>query len=112
MKHEESNIQRNCIRWFRAQYPEPRYLIFAVPNGGHRNRITAAIMKSEGVRAGVPDLCVIGQNKILFVEMKSEKGRLSDSQKEVAEIMMTNSIPVTVCNGFDIFEKTINEWFK
>ena len=112
MKHAESNLQRQCVRWFRLQYPEPRYLIAAIPNGGHRNRITAAIMKGEGVRAGVPDLIIIGQNKIMFVEMKSDKGRLSDSQKEVAAIFMGNCIPVAVCNSFDLFQWTVNEWFK
>lgn len=31
-------------------------LLFAVPNGGHRNKATAGRMKAEGVRAGVPDI--------------------------------------------------------
>lgn len=31
-------------------------LAHAIPNGGERNRIVAARMKSEGVRAGVPDV--------------------------------------------------------
>lgn len=31
-------------------------LIFAIPNGGHRHPAVAAMLKAEGVKAGVPDL--------------------------------------------------------
>jgi hypothetical protein len=30
--------------------------MFAIPNGGERNKIVAANLKAEGVRAGVPDI--------------------------------------------------------
>ena len=49
MKHEESRLQQNCVKWFRYQYPEPKYLIYANANGGARSRIEAMIMKGEGV---------------------------------------------------------------
>ena len=32
--HEESQLQRICVKWFRLQYPELAVLLFAVPNGG------------------------------------------------------------------------------
>lgn len=36
---------------------EPLFgLLFAIPNGGHRNKATAGRLKAEGVKAGVPDL--------------------------------------------------------
>lgn len=39
---------------------DPRYLrVFAVPNGGHRNKATAGKLKAEGVRPGVPDLLLL-----------------------------------------------------
>lgn len=40
--------------------------VFAIPNGGIRHKRTAAMLKAEGVKAGVPDLfnkqdaCVCG----------------------------------------------------
>jgi hypothetical protein len=39
----------------RRQFPELRWL-FAVPNGGQRSARTAARLKAEGVRRGVPDV--------------------------------------------------------
>lgn len=33
-------------------------LMFAIPNGGYRDGITAASLKAEGVKPGVPDICL------------------------------------------------------
>ena len=107
MKHEESNIQRNCVRWFRLQYNEPQYLIFAVPNGGNRNRITGIIMKGEGVRAGIPDLIICTGGKILFIEMKSSKGILSDTQREVMAMLTGYGFEYAVCHSFDEFRECV-----
>ena len=41
-RHEESQIQRSCLRWFRLQYPQYALLCFAVPNGGARNKREAS----------------------------------------------------------------------
>lgn len=35
-----------------------RYPVFAIPNGGSRNKAEAAKLKAEGVSAGVPDLFI------------------------------------------------------
>ena len=67
----ESKLQQACVRWFRYQYPG--ILIFAIPNGGQRNKVTASILKAEGVLAGVPDLFIAtpnGTHSGLFIEMK------------------------------------------
>ena len=34
------------------------YWVFAVPNGGARDAITAGVMKATGVRSGVADICI------------------------------------------------------
>ena len=56
---------------------------FHVPNGGYRRPREAAKLKTLGVRAGVADLVLLVKNGVtIFIELKVEKGRLSDSQKE------------------------------
>lgn len=47
MTHNESALQRTCVSWFRLQYPLIARLLFAVPNGGGRSRVEAAIMKGR-----------------------------------------------------------------
>lgn len=51
-RHIESQIQQSCVKWFRLQFPEIGLLLFAVPNGGARNKREAGILKGEGVTAG------------------------------------------------------------
>lgn len=59
MRHEESELQRSCVKWFRYKYSNLKPLLFAVPNGGFRNVREARIMKAEGVVAGVSDLILL-----------------------------------------------------
>ena len=56
---------------------------YAVPNGGYRRKSEAARLKAEGVRAGVPDLCVPvarGGYHSLYIEMKAGKGKPTEEQ--------------------------------
>ena len=87
MRHIESNIQKACIKWFSLQFPDLRPVMFAVGNGGFRNKIEAAIMKGEGVTAGVADVLFLYPNKHyhgLCIEFKTPTGRQTDSQKAFA----------------------------
>ena len=59
----EHHIQQQCVEWFRLQHANLAPLLFAVPNGGHRNITTAQTLKAEGVLAGVSDLILLYPNK-------------------------------------------------
>lgn len=66
--------------------------IFAIPNGGKRDAREAAHMKRQGVRAGVPDLCVPvarGGFHGLYIEMKVGKNKPTD--KQLVSFLLTNS---------------------
>jgi hypothetical protein len=87
----ESAEQRALFQWARfatAQHPDLR-LLFAIPNGGARHKATAGRLKAEGVRLGVPDLCLPvprGPYAALYIELKrphakgKPKGRTSQEQ--------------------------------
>lgn len=82
--HIESELQRSCKTWFDLQYPKLSRLCFAVPNGGARNAREAAIMKGEGVTAGVADMIILIPRKgygCLCIEFKTKDGKQSASQK-------------------------------
>ena len=79
--------------------------IFAVPNGGERNLIVASRLKAEGVKAGVPDLCLPYPVKPfhgLFIEMKKPKGKgASDDQlKRLGELQM-DGYAACICFGYE-----------
>lgn len=113
--HPEDALQVQCVNWFRAQYTEPRAIIFAIPNGGKRNAKEAARLKAGGVRSGVFDLQIIGQLKetnqhCMFVELKIKPNKLTDNQKEFKRIAEIHGVPVEVCYSFDEFEKLCHKY--
>jgi hypothetical protein len=114
MKHEESTLQSQCVRWCRLEYPH--ITIFAIPNGGNRNAITGAIMKREGVLAGVADLFLMrpsmGIYHGLFIEMKTDKGKQSSSQKAFQLQCEMAGYAYAVCRSFDEFRKTILDYLQ
>ncbi len=103
MKTEESKLQIECVKWFRLRFREPKYLIFSIPNGGSRNLITAKILKAEGTRAGMPDLCVMTFDRIFFIEMKYGKGTQKPSQKEIESMLTDMNYTYYICRSFDEF---------
>lgn len=115
MKHAESHLQRNCITWFRLQYPKYAKLMFAIPNGGKRNAREAGIMKAEGVTAGVSDLLLLISNKkysSLCIEMKNEKGKQTKLQKQWQEVAEKHGNKYEVCRSLDSFRETVTEYLN
>ena len=74
--------QVRLVNWFRDNFKEPDYIIFAVPNGGKRGRAEAERLKKEGVKAGVNDLIILTHNRVIFLEMKKVNTETSPKQKE------------------------------
>lgn len=112
---EEHRIQCTCVRWFRYQYPQYAPLLFAVPNGGQRNAITAAKLKAEGVVPGVADLLLLIPNHqfhALCIEIKTRKGRQSDKQKAWQAIIQKTGYQYQVTRNFEEFKQLIEEYLQ
>ena len=106
-----------CVKWFRVQYPQYAKLLFAIPNGGYRSAVEAAIMQGEGVTPGVPDLffarpAMQWRAHGLFIEMKSETGKLTPAQKDMEMRLTDSGYLVHPCNSIEkfiwIIEKYLN----
>lgn len=110
--------QRSLFTWAtlnRQKYPQIENM-FAVPNGGWRHPATAAILKAEGVKAGVPDIFLAWPSQGycgLFIEMKRKVGgKVSDAQKEWSERLSAAGYLVRTCKGCDEAIKTTLEYLK
>lgn len=111
MRQLEHKLQCACVRWLRLQYPN--ILCFAIPNGGARSALTGAMLKAEGVVAGVPDLMIAvpkNGHAGLFVEMKVKPNRPSREQKEIIIKLEDAGYKVAVCYTFDEFVKIVTEY--
>ena len=109
----ESQIQKECVAWFRATYPTLAPLFFSVPNGGARNAWTAKIMREEGVRKGVADLILqvpLGGYASLAIEMKTPVGKQSASQKEYERAATKMMNKYVVCHSLEEFQKAVKEY--
>lgn len=102
----EDVIQAQVITWAKRQvkaYPELARL-FHVPNGGQRHAAVAAKLQGQGVKPGVPDLCLpvprFGCHG-LWIEMKTQEGRVSVHQKDWIAYLRKAGYRVEICRSFD-----------
>lgn len=113
--HEESRIQQACVRWFRLQYPKYARLLIAVPNGGGRSKVEAAIMKGEGVTAGAADLLLLvpsGGCPYLAIEMKTGTGRQSEVQREWQKEVEKAGGRYVLCRSLEQFVETVTAYLR
>jgi hypothetical protein len=91
---------------------------FAVPNGvmfmsgdtTSRARY-ANYLKKEGLRTGSPDLVILlGEGRVLFLEMKTTKGKMSEEQKKWKEWFMVHDYNYEVCYGVENAKKVVDKY--
>lgn len=115
MKSEESRIQRSCVIWMRLQWPQYFPVFFSVPNGGNRDKVTGAILKAEGAKAGVSDLILLVPRNgysSLCIEMKKPKGKQSEAQVEFERQVTKHGNKYVVCHSLDEFKTEINSYLR
>ena len=100
----EHQHQVAVIKWARGAeiiWPELA-LLHAIPNGGLRDPRVAKKMKREGVKPGVPDLCLPvprnGYNGV-YIELKTERGRVTTVQKWWLARLREQGYVALVCRG-------------
>ena len=112
----EAQEQTWLMQWARyaaIKWPELD-LLYHCPNGGGRSKVEAARLKAQGVKPGVPDLCLPvsrGGYHGLYIELKRQKhGTLSLEQKEWIERLIVQGYRVEVCHGFQEAADVIEDY--
>ncbi len=119
-RHIEDDHQAAYFQWVDSMINlDPRYgLIYAVPNGGARDGLTAKLLKAQGVRKGVPDInvdVVLSDNRTgqwlvtpgLRIELKKpivageDKPRVSPEQKWRLNALQAQGYTCVVAFGWD-----------
>lgn len=79
---KESDIQIAVTQYLNYLSSIYFFRHFHIPNEGKRSVSYNVKLKKMGVKSGAPDILIeYPEGKILYIELKNEKGRLSDSQK-------------------------------
>ena len=83
----ESEEQKALFDWWQRTPYARHFVMYHIPNGGRRDKITGARLKAEGVVAGVPDVFLASPRQGfhgLYIEMKRQRGgTVQDTQKEL-----------------------------
>ncbi|MCM1544793.1 MAG: VRR-NUC domain-containing protein [Ruminococcus sp.] len=103
MKEDEE--QALLFEWAELQkgkYPELKAM-YHVPNEGKRSAWQGAKMKTEGLKPGVPDICLPvsrGGFHSLYIELKREKGgRLTENQRTWLDMLCKLGHYTACCHG-------------
>lgn len=106
------------FRWAAYQsgaYPELA-LMYHVPNEGMRSRATGGRMQSEGMKRGVPDICLPvarGGHHGLYIELKRiAGGRLSTDQAGWLEALAREGYCAILCKGWEDAAQMIMDYLK
>ena len=106
-EHDEQSAIFEWAALMQGAYPELG-LLFAIPNGGKRDKATAGKLKAEGVKAGVPDLFLpVAKDGYhgLFIELKVGDNTPSKVQDAWIMSLRSNGYCVIVVWGW---ERAIN----
>lgn len=101
----EGNEQAALFNWMKLRHPLAWRLAYHVPNGGHRHKATAAKLKAQGVKAGVPDVSIAlarGGYYGLYIELKAtppHDAEVAPSQKEWISSLVEQGYKAVVCRG-------------
>ena len=108
--NQEFKLQVSVINYIRMAFPD--VLAFAVPNGGTRNPIEAAMLKKAGVLAGVSDLLLFWPGGYGAIELKrpDKKAVMSDPQWAFAETWQKCGGKFACCNSSEGVEAALKSW--
>lgn len=101
-EHQEQAALFEWAAWHTERVPALR-LMYAVPNGGKRDKATAARLKAEGVKAGVPDICLpIARNGYhgFYIELKVGTNKPTKEQLQWLDALRLEGYMVDVSYGW------------
>jgi len=105
-RREEDPFQIAVLDFLDLALPENSFH-FHIPNGEKRDKKTAAKLKKMGVKAGVPDLCILWGGKVVWIELKATKGRTSAAQQKTIPKMESAGAYVQVCRSLEEVENAL-----
>lgn len=109
--HEETDIQIKLVEWMTTSYPD---LIFTCTTAGLNLPIRHAVrLKRMGLRKSFPDLAIFKARSNfygLLIELKTDAGKASRNQIEMAKRLNNEGYKTVVCYGLEEAKNQITEY--
>jgi hypothetical protein len=105
------------IKWtqqahIRRKYPVLK-LLYHIPNERQCSPVQGRLLKLLGVKSGVPDLHLPasrGGYHGLYIEMKADKGKVSENQSWWIEELEAQGYKCAVCRGYEEAIKVLEDY--
>jgi hypothetical protein len=100
----EADLQRAVVVALRFALPKGaiiHHCVNEITEAGRRGAKRQAILVGMGVHAGFADLIVLCDGRILFLELKSLKGRLSPAQEAFRDAMLAQGFGWALVRSLD-----------
>ncbi len=103
VKISEHSIQKSFVEWFKRQFPKDQLCIVAIPNARKCSYRMANYLKTEGLLPGASDILITlpGRSRMLWIEFKSEKGKLQPTQEAFLAKMKSVGCDFAVCRSVE-----------
>jgi hypothetical protein len=105
----EAQLQAQIATYLSVALP-PNARFHHSPGEGRRGWKSQADLKSSGFTTGWPDLEIVWQGRVYFLELKSAKGRVSPVQAKCHAGLSAAGAPIGVVRSLDEAVARLKEW--
>ena len=117
VQSKEENEQATLFRWasYAQMQNEELKLMYHIPNEGKRSAAMGARLKAEGLKAGVPDVCLPtahGGYIGLYIEMKVKPNKPTEHQKQWLRDLRKAGHMTAVCYSWEEAKNLIEEYIR
>jgi len=108
----ELKLQQDCFKWFHNTFPHLRGTLWKVENERKRSKYEQMIAKSTGLVSGVSDLNMVHQGTFYALELKTQTGKQSKTQKQWQQTIQNQKGIYLIAKNLQEFQAIINSIVK
>jgi len=104
----EHMLQKACAKFLNHALPEDCF--YTAIDHATRSAVEGAEKKSRGVKRGIPDLMFKFHRRTVWIELKTEKGVVSDTQEDVRAALTRQGDDWHVARSIDDVEAILRSY--
>jgi hypothetical protein len=111
MNRLEDILQAQIVQWYSLQYGKLHDKCLFHCNNKAKNKIEGNRMKAIGVKTGVSDLILVVNEKVIFVELKTDSGKQGKEQKIFEDQVKKLNQTYVIIRTLDEFKQLCKKYY-